>query len=232
MGGGKDFPGGSSNSLCKCAAWECCVKTKPQTCLSKKGTSEMLWMCNLALQQSYWCTQAGEQLWSTQMILVLDQFFISVLLLSLSCLTPTTCCLPSGGFQSVDAASPLLQPCQVVPCATNPSANRQVPALTLPRCCQHLALLQTWHHSGQSSSTTAAFAPTPLHPCPSESTTAIPTLTSLHLSCLCVMPTIPGNVSGSGKAEHSEGIQQLRMRTKNEGSNIGKQNEIKQLSLL
>lgn len=160
MGGVKDFPGGPSDSLCKCAAWECWVKTKPQSCLSKKGTSEMLWMFNLALQQSYGCIQAGEQLWSTQMILVLDQLFISALLLSLGCLTPTTCCLASGGFQPVDAASPLLQPCQAVPCATNPIADRQVPALTLPRCCQHLALLQTWHHAGESSS---------IHPSPSLS---------------------------------------------------------------
>lgn len=96
----------------------------------------------------------------------------------------------------------------------------------------HLALLQTWDHPGGSSSTVAASAPTPLHPCPSESTTAIPTLTALHLSRLCAMPTIPGSVSGSGEAEHSEGIQQLRMRTKNEGSNTGEQNEMKQLSLL
>lgn len=136
----------------------------------------MLWMFSLALQQSYRCIQAGEQLWSTQMIIVLDQLFILVLLPSLGCLTSTTCCLPSGGFQSVGAASPLLQPCQAVPCATNSSANTQVPALT-----QHLAQLQTWHHPGESSSTLAAPAPTPLHPCPSESTTAIPTLTSIFL---------------------------------------------------
>lgn len=189
----------------------------------------MLCIFSLVLQQSHCCIQTGEQLWSTQMILFLDQLFISVLLPSLGCVTPTTCCLPSGGFQPVNAACPLLQPCQAVPCATNPRANSQGPALTLSRCCPHLALLQTWHHPGESGSTVAGSAPTSLHPCPSERITAISALTSLHLSYLCV---IPGSVPGSGEAEHSEGIQQLRMRTKNEGSNTGEQNEMKQLSLL
>lgn len=195
MGSVKGFPGGPSNSLCECAAWERYVKTKPQTCLPKKGPSEMLWMFSLVFQQSHWCIQAGEQLWFTYIIFVLDQLFISVLLPSLGCLTSTTCCLPSGSFQPVDAASPLLQPCQAVPCATNPGANSQAPALPL-------ALLQTWHHPGESGSIVAASASTPLHPCPSESTTAILTLTSLHLSCLCVMPTVSGSVSGSGEAKH------------------------------
>lgn len=232
VGGVKDSPGGPSNSLCKCAAWECCVKTKPQTCLSKKGPREMLWMFNLVLQQSCWCIQAGEQLWLIQLILILDQLFISILSSFLGCPSPTTCCLPSSGFQPVDAASPFLQPCQAVPCATNPSTNSRGPALTLPRCCQHLALLQTWHHPGESGTTVAGSAHAALLPCRSESTTAIPTLTSLHLSCLCIMPTAPGSVTDSREAEHSEGIQQLRMKTKNEGSNIGEQNEMKQLSLL
>lgn len=65
VAGVKDFPGGPSNSLCECAAWECYVKTKPQTCHPKKGPSAMLWMFSLVLQQSHRCIQAGEQLWST-----------------------------------------------------------------------------------------------------------------------------------------------------------------------
>lgn len=141
--------------------------------------------------------------WGTALVNLNDICFGSIIYLSpvafpglpdLHNLLPSVRCLPACG--SCLPLTPALPGC---PMCHQPQCKQ-------PGTCsdpaQVLALLQTWPHPGESGSTVAASAPIPLHPCPSESTTAIPTLTSLHLSCLCVMPTVSGSVSGSGEAKH------------------------------